>query len=182
MFATIKSVAFAHIALEYPIFKHFLEKFVIPKSFAERRRQHVLFAEQKVKKRMALDTDRKDFMSYIFKRKGTEVEMSESEIVSTAAGFVRAGSETTATFLSGTTYHLGKNHEALRKATEEVRGAFASEEDINFISASKLKYLLACLHEGYRMYPVVPIGLPRIVPKGGDTIAGYFVPEGVRWQ
>jgi cytochrome P450 len=165
--------------MEYPFFKYLLEKF-IPKSLLEQRKQHVLFAEQKVKKRMTLDTNRRDFMSYIFRNSGTKMELSEADVVSTAGIFVRAGSETTATLLSGTTYYMGKNHETLRKATEEVREAFASEEDINFISVSNLKYLIACLHEGYRMHPVIPVGLPRVVPKGGDTIAGYFVPEGVR--
>ncbi|KAL9116200.1 MAG: hypothetical protein Q9227_000571 [Pyrenula ochraceoflavens] len=30
-----------------------------------------------------------------------------------------------------------------------------------------------------RMYPPLPLALPRIVPPGGDTVDGYFVPGGV---
>lgn len=29
------------------------------------------------------------------------------------------------------------------------------------------------------MYPPIPGGLPRVVPKNGATIAGHFVPEDV---
>jgi cytochrome P450 len=71
------------------------------------------------------------------------------------------------------------NPEALKKLTAEIRGAFKSKDEIDFATVSTLPYLLACLEEALRMYPPVPIGLPRVVPKGGATIAGTFVPENV---
>lgn len=30
-----------------------------------------------------------------------------------------------------------------------------------------------------RLLPAVPGGLPRVTPKGGEIIAGKFIPEGV---
>jgi len=30
-----------------------------------------------------------------------------------------------------------------------------------------------------RIYPPIPFGMPRIVPKDGDTVDGMFVPGGV---
>ena len=89
------------------------------------------------------------------------------------------GSETTATLLSGVTYYLLTNPEAMRKLTAEIRSSFRSEDEIDFVSVSALPYLLACLDEALRMYPPVPNGLPRTVPKGGATVAGHFVPEDV---
>ena len=91
------------------------------------------------------------------------------------------GSETTATLLSGVTYYLLTNPEAMRKLTAEIRSSFKSEEDIDFMSVSTLPYLLACLDEALRMYPPVPLGLPRVVPKGGATVSGHFVPEDVSY-
>lgn len=38
--------------------------------------------------------------------------------------------------------------------------------------------MLACLREALRRYPPVAGPLPRVVPKGGANIAGYFVPGG----
>lgn len=99
-----------------------------------------------------------------------------------SAILIIGGSETTATLLSGVTYLLLTNPEALKKATAEVREAFKSEDEIDFASVSTLPYLLACLDEALRMYPPVPTGLPRVVPKGGATIAGSYVPEEVSWQ
>jgi cytochrome P450 len=42
-----------------------------------------------------------------------------------------------------------------------------------------MKYLQACLDEGLRIFPPVPVTLPRIVPSGGDVVCGKLVPEGV---
>lgn len=89
------------------------------------------------------------------------------------------GSETTATLLSGVTYFLLMNPEPMAKLTAEIRGAFKSEDEIDFVSVSSLQYLLACLDEALRMYPPVPTGLPRVVPKGGASISGNFIPEDV---
>lgn len=66
-----------------------------------------------------------------------------------------------------------------QKLINEVRGAFTRDEDINFIDASNLKYMLAVLNEALRLFPIVPVGLPRIVPKGGETVNGKWVPAGV---
>lgn len=95
-----------------------------------------------------------------------------------------AGSETTATLLCGVTYLLLHNPEAMRKVTEEVRAAFASEKDITLTSVGKLTYMLACLNEALRQYPPVAIGMPRVVPegRGAVTIAGQAVPEKVSPQ
>lgn len=93
-----------------------------------------------------------------------------------------AGSETTATLLSGTTYWLLRSPEAYRKVTEEVRKTFASEEDISVQKVTnQLPYMMACLEEGFRMYPPVPSCLPRRTRAGmGITkIDGYEIPEDV---
>lgn len=36
----------------------------------------------------------------------------------------------------------------------------------------------ACIEEGMRIFPSVPTGLTRTVPKSGDTVAGEFLPGG----
>lgn len=77
------------------------------------------------------------------------------------------------------TYLLLRNPEALAKVTQEVRSAFTSEKEINMASVGRLSYMQACLSEAMRRYPPIPIGLPRVVPKGGAAIAGHFVPENV---
>lgn len=110
--------------------------------------------------------------------------MGNDRLLINAATLIVAGSETTATLLSGVTYLLLRNPDAMKKATEEVRAAFGSEEDITLTSVSKLTYMLACLNEALRCYPPVAFGMPRIVPKGrgGVTITGQVVPDKVGFR
>jgi cytochrome P450 len=97
----------------------------------------------------------------------------------TAHIFIVAGSETTATLLSGLTYLLATNQHTLVRVAKEVREAFNSEAEINLSSVGSLPYLSACINEAMRLYPPVAIGMPRITPSGGATIDGHYVPENV---
>lgn len=55
-------------------------------------------------------------------------------------GSIIAGSETTATLLTGAVFLLLKNPEALQKLKDEIRSAFQSEDQINFSSVEQLPY------------------------------------------
>lgn len=90
-----------------------------------------------------------------------------------------AGSETTATELCGLTNYLLRNRPILEKLTNEIRTACKSEADLNMDILGSLPYMNACIEEGLRIFPPVPIGLLRVVPKGGSIIDGNMVPEGV---
>lgn len=92
---------------------------------------------------------------------------------------ITAGSETTATTLSGVTYLLGKHPEVLQKLITEVRSTFQSEDEINMHSVQRLDYMLAVLDEALRMYPPVPAAIPRKMNPGGGMINGQWVPGGV---
>lgn len=106
---------------------------------------------------------------------------TSKEIASHCNAIMMAGAVTTATFLSGTLYYLCHNRQALRRLQNEMRGAFPKIQAIRSKELMKCTYLNAVVEEGLRIYP--PAGaahLSRIVPKGGCTISGRFIPEGVR--
>lgn len=135
------------------------------------------FSSDRAKERMALGpTDRADFMSYIL-RHNDEKGMSVAEIESNAALLVVAGSETTATFLSGVTYNLLRTPDVLAKLTKEIRDAFETQEDMTIVKLTQMDYLTACVEEGFRTYPPVPNGGQRRTTKGGNVICGQYVPE-----
>jgi cytochrome P450 len=90
-----------------------------------------------------------------------------------------AGSETTATTLSGVTYLLLTHHEILQKTINEVRSSFSCEAEIDLLSVQKLSYMMAVLQETLRIYPPVPATIPRKTQPGGDVICGQYVPENV---
>jgi cytochrome P450 len=90
-----------------------------------------------------------------------------------------AGSETTASFLAGWTNLLMRHRHVYDKLAEEVRSTFSTEAEIRFEILKDLPYMSACINEAMRIFPPVPAGLLRTVPKDGDTIDGTFVPGGV---
>jgi cytochrome P450 len=96
-----------------------------------------------------------------------------------ASILVIAGSETTATLLSGATYFLLTHPPVLEKLVQEVRSSFDSEMEITLISVNKLTYMLAVLNEALRCYPPVVSNMVRVTSKGGETIAGQYIPGGV---
>ncbi|KAK4152708.1 cytochrome P450 [Chaetomidium leptoderma] len=159
----------------YPIVIKFLLA-LIPAKFMEERNRHMQMTMEKLKRRMEAGKERADLVEGLLKR-ADEWGLTLEKLQANSAILIIGGSETTATLLSGVTFLLLTNPEAMTKLTAEIRGAFKSEDEIDFASVSTLPYLLACLDEALRMYPPVPTGLPRVVPRGGASIAGNYVPE-----
>jgi cytochrome P450 len=108
----------------------------------------------------------------------TTQKLSKGELVMNASTLIVAGSETTATLLTGAVFLLTTHPEILKKLEHEVRTAFQEDKDITLLSVSNLHYMLACLNESLRHYPPVATGMPRQAPKGGGTVMGVFIPEG----
>lgn len=108
-----------------------------------------------------------------------KVDTSDLELAAHASDFVLAGSETTSTALSCTTYYLLKNPEIMRQLQAEIRDAFTSYQAISDRSTQPLSYLNAVCLEAMRIYSPLPFSLPRVVPEGGDSVDGHFLPEGV---
>ena len=93
-----------------------------------------------------------------------------------------AGSETTATHLSGALWFLMSHPEVYLRAKNEVRAAFKSQDQIRLAAVSStehLPYLNAVIRESFRCYPSIPSTLPRITGAGGATIEGQYVPGNV---
>ncbi|KAF2204698.1 benzoate 4-monooxygenase cytochrome P450 [Delitschia confertaspora ATCC 74209] len=154
--------------------------FFIPKSVIEARESNYRRTTDKIEQRIKQGTGRGDFWDTVIKKSDFEkgTGMTREEMVSNASVLVLAGSETTATLLSGTTYLLLTHPEVYRKLNEEVRGAFKSEEEINLLSVNKLTYMLAVLDEAMRVYPPVPHQGNRVVPAPGAIVCGRWVPGG----
>ena len=92
---------------------------------------------------------------------------------------ILAGSETTATLLSGLFFHLLTNAKPMEILQQEIGTSFTSEEDMSFVNTAKLPYLYACIQEGLRLYPPSPGATPLWTPAEGITVNGEFVPPDV---
>ena len=91
-----------------------------------------------------------------------------------------AGSETTATTVACMTYYILQNPDIMDRLQTEIRNAFTRYEEIDAASTTSLPYLRAVAQEAMRVYPPLPLALPRVVPAGGSTVDGHYVPGGVR--
>ncbi|KAE8310481.1 cytochrome P450 [Aspergillus transmontanensis] len=177
----LKSVAISHVLRSMGI--EFLTPYVLPKELRGKRQENYSYAVEKLNKRMKMEGDQGDFWDKVLVKSADDNQrgdgMSAGEMLNNAAVMVVAGSETTASALSGAMYLLCLSGK-IEKATAEIRKSFASPEEIDLISVSHLPYLTAVIDETLRMYPAVPGQPPRVVPAGGATVCGRFVPEETR--
>ncbi|KAK6066562.1 cytochrome p450 [Seiridium cupressi] len=123
--------------------------------------------DEKVARRLAIDADRPDFMTSLLKNKDKQEALADPELSSGMFATIVAGSETTATAMSATLYLLSKNPRKLKKLNEEIRSTFEADDQVNMLPTNSLMYTTAVLEESMRIYPPVPIGMPRVIPKGG---------------
>ncbi|KAH3182034.1 hypothetical protein KXX02_003448, partial [Aspergillus fumigatus] len=168
---SIKISPYARAMATYTDVPRLLRLFA-PRALKEARLRRLQYVGVHMEERLArgILRDKPDFISYILRSKGTADELTDGEVEANVSFLLLAGTETTATALSGTTYYLLKNPEGLRKATAEVRSAYNSEDEITFATtAERLPYMQACLTEGLRIYPSGPIAAPRRTPRGTVT-------------
>lgn len=94
---------------------------------------------------------------------------------------INAGSDTTATSLSGILYHLLKNPRVLAKLRAEI-GGFTARGELSahptFKETQRMPYLDAVVKEALRLHSAVGLPLWRVVPEGGVEIAGKYLPTG----
>ncbi|ETS75610.1 hypothetical protein PFICI_12554 [Pestalotiopsis fici W106-1] len=106
--------------------------------------------------------------------------MSIFDVHSAAMNNIAAGSDTVATGLQSFVYHMIRHRDAWQRCREELQAASLATNDpiISFNDAQKLSYLQACITEALRIFSPTPMGLPRVVGKGGLTIGDQTFPKG----
>ncbi|KAF2813988.1 cytochrome P450 [Mytilinidion resinicola] len=176
IFQSVKENSRQRAMRNFPFFVA-LEPYLSDKAINKKRLAHFNYSSDRVDRRLAVETDQPDIWNLVMRQKERH-GLSLEEMHANASLFMLAGTETTATLLSGLTFHLLKNPDKLAKLTTEIRTTFATEEDITIETLARLKYLHGCLEEGLRMYPPVPVGFPRKVPAEGATVCGDFIPGG----
>ncbi|CAK4034455.1 cytochrome P450 [Lecanosticta acicola] len=183
IFDTFKILPLIIAISEYP-FLMWLLKSCMPRSVAESREKHVAQSHDKARRRMQNESlkDNGDFMDTMLQARGTKDEFSEGEIMANANILIIAGSETSATALSGLVYWLMRTPKVLQEVTEEVRQAFEREDQITMAStAQQVPYMLACIQEGLRIYPPGAGSIQRFVPRTESrTVDGVVIPGGTR--
>lgn len=156
-----------------PILGALFLRLCFSKRMIENHDEHIRISKDKARRRIDRGSlGRYDFFDHLIKN-GT---LTEDALIGNADTLIIAGSETTATALSGLTWYLLNNPSCLRQLTDEIRGAFRSLDEITGDATAALPYLNGCVEEGLRVFPPLAFGLPRDCP--GAVIDGHFIPEG----
>ncbi|KAF1964543.1 cytochrome P450 [Bimuria novae-zelandiae CBS 107.79] len=175
----LRMLPFVAMINYYPVLRTILFERFQPKWIREKRETHCNYAAGLVDERLRVGSKHPDVWNLVIKEeKGRGLTLEEMH--SNAENFMLAGSETTATLLSGAVYNLLKDGRSYTLLCEEVRGAFTSADDMTLESLANLPYLTAVLKESLRIYPPVPIGSPRVIQSAGQLIQGTYIPAATR--
>lgn len=110
--------------------------------------------------------------------------MTHERVLAVTVANMFAGSDTTAITLRALFYNLLRHPEDMKTLMEELwaqkeKGIFDNEEGlVNWDDVRELPFLSAVIKETLRCHPAAGLTLERIVPAGGVTICGRFIPAG----
>ena len=156
----------------------YLMNFTKDKVAEHQARPQVMTAEDAEAKKAPLDFLSKFWRKYL----ADPAKFTIYHVFAGCASNIVAGSDTTATSLSGIMYHLLKTPKTLQRLRCEIeesvnkRGGSAS---VSWAESQGLPYLQAVLKEALRLHTAVALPMERVVPKTGAVICGYYFPEGV---
>ncbi|KAJ4354413.1 uncharacterized protein N0V89_006149 [Didymosphaeria variabile] len=148
---------------------------LLPKRILNKGLLHFEMSKEKLARRRQRQLDYTDFLSGWISAEEKGI-LDPEDLEMNVPLLIGAGSETTATLLSGATYLIGKDPRVYRILVEEIRSAFQTKEDIRMDRLPELKYLSAVLDEALRLYPPTPTNRVRLLPPQGMTIEGQYVP------
>jgi len=131
---------------------------LIPRSVHEMAEASVKFSADRVDKRLEMETERPDIFGLVLKHEAGS-KMPRHEMHANADLLMIAGTETTATMLSGLTFNLLTNPDAMSRLTKEVRGTFKSGSDIDSDALARLPVSYSPASDEMKLIFLVPLGL-----------------------
>lgn len=115
------------------------------------------------------------FSSLVRKSNGVNGEFSSQEVAAESQSYITAGTDTTAITMTYLIYTVISNEDIRKNLLEELQ---ALPEHFAHRDLRALPYLNLVLEETLRLHGASQGGLPRVVPRSGASLAGYFIPGG----
>ncbi|KAG8159077.1 hypothetical protein KVR01_010738 [Diaporthe batatas] len=151
-------------------------------AFADNRNGYFnQFAWREIHARKDRGGDDRDILGKLLEVQRGKHQMKDIDIAFMMTSNVTAGSDTTSIALSSVFHYLLRNPDTHRSLMSELEDKAARGELSPIVTASQAgscAYLQAVIYEALRLRPSVGLTLDRVVPPGGMTIDGHFVPEG----
>lgn len=158
---------------------HKILHYVFLRATSKQRIANTRLTTERIKRRLALNETRPDFMAPIIGKISNDPRkgISLNEVLTNGLAVIIANSQLVSIAISAAIFLLLKSPEPHNHLLKELKDAgFENESQITVQSTRSLTYLQAVINEALRIHHPTPINLPRVVPDGGMVIAGHFVP------
>ncbi|MCD7472202.1 hypothetical protein HAX54_013210 [Datura stramonium] len=130
------------------------------------------------KRPKSMEGDILDVLLQLKKEKLTPIDLTFEDIKAIIMNVLLAGSDTSAAAVIWAMTALMKNPKAMKKVQEEIRKSIRKKGNIlNEDDIQNLPYFKAVIKESFRLYPSVPLLLPRESMKK-STLQGYEIQPG----
>ncbi|KAJ6120464.1 hypothetical protein N7523_004744 [Penicillium sp. IBT 18751x] len=116
------------------------------------------------------------FSGLVYETERDRSALSDMEVAIEAGNLIIAGSDTTAVTLTYLIWAI-LSQPSLRLQIEEE--LISLRDEYNEADLESLPILNATITETLRLYGAAPGSLPRTVPEGGVTLAGFYIPAGI---
>ncbi|KAK4055695.1 hypothetical protein OIV83_000241 [Microbotryomycetes sp. JL201] len=138
---------------------------------------------QTTKEKGEEEEERQDILAKLFSAKNPDGStFTLGQVTGAAGSILGAGSDTTAITFRAVLRYIIEDARIYGKVMEEIQTAVDEGKlqfPITYGSGVNLEYFQACLKETLRLHAAVPWTLPRVVPSGGATVAGRYLPGGI---
>lgn len=199
--ATLPARRASHLTAKFPLFTALIG--LLPRHMQEQIRAINRIDAQTRRMVEAVVAGGANESGQVFRKLASVVDESTGSkaslevLVAETRNVLLAGIETTAVTLTYVAWRLAKDPTLYDAVLEELRTLMPTvvTEESHLPSVSelaKLPLVDAVLKEVQRCYPAVPKALPRVVPLGGVTLHGHYLPAGTevtcsnyvqhRWQ
>ncbi|KAM3376339.1 6,7,8-trihydroxycoumarin synthase [Capsicum galapagoense] len=109
----------------------------------------------------SMEGDIIDLLLQLRKEQSTPMELTLDNIKGILMNVFIGGTETSATLVVWTMTALIKNPKIMKKVQEEIRKSIGNKGIVNEDDVQNMPYLKAVIKEAFRLYPPLPILLPR---------------------
>jgi cytochrome P450 len=107
------------------------------------------------------------------------IVISQEDLVTNAQSYIIAGTDTTALSLTYLIWEVCRNPKIRDTLISELRTLPEQGiTDLHDEPLRRLRFLNHLVDETLRLHPAVGAGLPRVVPPGGTSFEGHFLPAG----
>ncbi|KFH43011.1 Cytochrome p450 protein [Hapsidospora chrysogenum ATCC 11550] len=158
---------------------------VLIRSWLDKYHDFVEYAKQSVKMRRealakGLEEKPADMLQAFIDAEDpdSKIRMTSEEVQAESVGMQLAGSETTSASVTWALHLLTLYPDALRRATEEVRGSFGRDEVVTYAdSRNSLPFLESLVYEVFRYAPITSGFMPRHSERPLE-LHGHHIPAG----